>query len=86
MVAVNSGGPREFVEDGRTGVLARSGAPEALADALEPLLSSPELRHELGQAGLDRFLREYSDVAMRRRFFTALEELVADRTSGVDGR
>ncbi len=86
VVAVDAGGPAEIVERGKTGMLARSGAPDALADALEPLVSSPELRHELGQAGLDRFLREYSDVAMRRRFFTALEELVADRTSGVDGR
>ena len=41
VVAVDSGGPAEFIEDGRTGVLARSGEPDALADALEPLLASP---------------------------------------------
>jgi glycosyltransferase involved in cell wall biosynthesis len=86
VVAVDAGGPAEIVERGKTGMLARSGAPEDLADALEPLVSSPELRHALGQAGLDRFLREYSDVAMRKRFFTALEGLVADRTKNVDGR
>jgi glycosyltransferase involved in cell wall biosynthesis len=86
VVAVDAGGPSEIVEHGRTGMLARSGAPEDLADALEPLVSSPKRRHELGQAGLDRFLREYSDVAMRKRFFTALEGLVADRTKSVDGR
>jgi glycosyltransferase involved in cell wall biosynthesis len=86
VVAVDAGGPAEIVERGKTGMLARSGAPEDLADALEPLVSSPELRHALGQAGLDRFLREYSDVAMRKRFFTALEGLVADRTESVDRR
>jgi glycosyltransferase involved in cell wall biosynthesis len=87
VVAVAAGGPAEIVEHGKTGVLARSGAPDALADALEPLLSSAELRRELGEAGRDRFLREYSDVAMRKRFFTTLEQLVDGReVSGVDAR
>jgi glycosyltransferase involved in cell wall biosynthesis len=86
VVAVDAGGPAEIVEHGKTGRLARSGAPEDLADALEPLVSSAALRHRLGQAGVDRFLREYSDVAMRKRFFTTLEGLVADRTKSVDGR
>ena len=79
VLAVNAGGPAEIVEHGKTGMLARSGEPQALADALEPLLSSAELRRVLGQAGRDRFLREYSDVAMRKRFFTALEGLVERR-------
>ena len=56
VVAVNSGGPGEFIEDHRTGLLARSGEPAALADALEPLLASPELRVALGQAGREAYL------------------------------
>lgn len=76
VVAVNSGGPAEFVEDRRTGMLARSGQPEALADALEPLLVSPELRREIGEAGRERYLQEYTTAAMRRRFFARLEEAV----------
>ncbi len=77
VVAVGSGGPAEFVEDGRTGALARSGDPGALADALEPLLLSPELRRRLGEAGRALYEREYTDVAMRRRFFERFEQ-VAD--------
>jgi glycosyltransferase involved in cell wall biosynthesis len=73
VLAVNSGGPSEFIEDGRTGVLARSGEPAALAEALEPLLSAPELRRQLGRAGRERYLREFTDAAMRARFFAALE-------------
>jgi glycosyltransferase involved in cell wall biosynthesis len=79
VVAVNSGGPAEFIEDGRTGMLASSGAPEALADALEPLLVSPDLRQTIGQAGRDVFERDYTDVAMRSRFFGHLEALLGDR-------
>jgi glycosyltransferase involved in cell wall biosynthesis len=78
VVAVNSGGPGEFVDDQRTGMLARSGEPVALADALEPLLESSALRHELGQAGRERFMRDFTDDALRERFFHQLETLVRD--------
>jgi glycosyltransferase involved in cell wall biosynthesis len=76
VLAVNSGGPRDFIEDRRTGILARSGEPEDLAAALEPLLSSSALRAELGRAGHERFMRDYTAVALRKRFFDALESLV----------
>src|SRR5436190_21031983 len=56
---VGSGGPRQVIGDGSTGRLARSGEPEALADALEPLLVSGELRERLGRAGRDRYLEEF---------------------------
>jgi glycosyltransferase involved in cell wall biosynthesis len=79
VVAVASGGPLEIVEDGSSGVLAGSGEPEALAQALAPLLSSSERREELARAGHERFMHEFTDVAMRRRFFDRLEELLAQR-------
>ncbi len=81
VVAVNSGGPSEFVEDRRTGMLASSGQPEALADALEPLLASAELREQIGEAGRERYLQEYTDAAMCRRFFHQFEQIV-ERKSG----
>jgi glycosyltransferase involved in cell wall biosynthesis len=81
VVAVGSGGPTEFIDDMRTGVLARSGEPADLADALEALLDSPELRERLARAGHERYLREFTDAAMRRRFFTELTA-VADANGG----
>jgi glycosyltransferase involved in cell wall biosynthesis len=80
VVAVDSGGPPDVIEHGKTGQLARSGAPEALADALEPLIESAALREELGRAGYERFMRDYTDVAMRRRFFAALEKVVLNQS------
>jgi glycosyltransferase involved in cell wall biosynthesis len=79
VAAVASGGPAEFVEDGLTGVLARSGAPGDLADALEPLVLSPELRERVAVAGHERYLRDFTDVAMRRRFFSELEQLAREK-------
>jgi glycosyltransferase involved in cell wall biosynthesis len=76
VVAVDSGGPGEFIDDGRTGLLARSGQPSALADALEPLLRSPSQRQEIGQAGRESFMSEFTDAAMRKRFFRNLEQVL----------
>jgi glycosyltransferase involved in cell wall biosynthesis len=79
VVAVDSGGPSEFIVNGETGVLARSGEPADLADALEPLLLSGERRRTLGRAGRDRFMRDFTDVAMRARFFQQVEALAPRR-------
>ncbi len=79
VVAVDAGGPRDIVEHERTGRLARSGDPADLAAALQPLLASPLLRRSLGAAALERFNREYTDEAVRRRFFAALQQLVEER-------
>jgi glycosyltransferase involved in cell wall biosynthesis len=79
VVGVDCGGAAEIIEDRRTGVLARSGDPAALADALEALLLSPELRQSVARAGRERFAREFTDLAMRERFFTSLAALAGAR-------
>jgi glycosyltransferase involved in cell wall biosynthesis len=81
VVAVDSGGPRDIVEHGRTGMLARSGEPGDLAAALEPLLSSDALRRELGAHGHERFMRDYTDEAVRRRFFDAMRSIADHNVS-----
>ena len=86
VVAVDSGGPGEFIADGRTGMLASSGDPGALADALEPLLVSPARREELGTAGRESFLEDFTDAAMRRRFFTNLTAVAEARGAAANGR
>ena len=76
VVAVDSGGPAEFIADGQTGMLARSGEPAALADTLEALVVSSDRREKIAQAGRAAFVRDFTDVAMRGRFFAQLEALV----------
>lgn len=79
VVAVDSGGPAEFIENGRTGRLARSGEPSDLVEALEPLLESSELRRTIGEAGREQYEREFTDVAMRKRFFDCLGTVIRDK-------
>jgi glycosyltransferase involved in cell wall biosynthesis len=81
VVAVDAGGPAEVVAHERTGLLARSPEAAALADAIEPLLRSAELRAALGRAGRERFESQFTDVAMRRRFFERLEALRTGRAT-----
>ena len=76
VVAVDSGGPAEFIDNGRTGQLASSGEPRALADALEPLLASPTRRQAIATAGRESFMRDFTDAAMRRRFFGSLQAVI----------
>ncbi len=77
VVAVNSGGPSEFVADHETGLLASSGEPERLAAALEELLESAALRQRIGEAGRAHFMAEYTEAAMCRRLYGELEALTA---------
>ena len=81
VVAVDSGGPAEIIDDRQTGVLARSGEPSDLADALEALLLSSELRTAIGRAGRERFMRDFTAAAMCGRFFAQLESLVSAESS-----
>lgn len=85
VLAVDSGGPAEFIDNGQTGVLARSGEPAALAEALESLLVSPRRREEIGRAGLERFAQRFTAAAMCERLFAQLQALVLareDRSGG----
>lgn len=55
VTCTDSGGPLEFVQDGRTGLVC-SPVPEALATALDQLWADPALAVRLGQGGLDRYV------------------------------
>lgn len=49
-VVVDRGGPRDLVDDGRTGYIARPNDPADLADRVERLVRDAELRARLGAA------------------------------------
>ncbi|MHB8233144.1 MAG: glycosyltransferase family 4 protein [Solirubrobacteraceae bacterium] len=81
VVAVESGGPAEFIDDRRTGLFARSGEPADLAEPIEELLRSAQLREKIGAAGRERYTSEFTEEAMRGRFFAELQRLIDARES-----
>ena len=78
VVAVARGGPCDIVESGVSGVLAPSGEPGALADAIDVLISDPGRRTAIGAAGQKRCRERFNAQLMADRLATELTE-IADR-------
>jgi glycosyltransferase involved in cell wall biosynthesis len=57
----------EVVEDGRTGLLVRPGDVDALVEAMDRLISHPELARSMGAAGRSAFLSRYTLENFRSR-------------------
>lgn len=76
VVGTPAGGIPEVVVDGETGLLARDGDPQHLADQLARLLTDPALRTRLAEAGA-RFARETYAAAVAARPFLQLYDAVA---------
>ncbi|MGL4514608.1 MAG: glycosyltransferase family 4 protein [Lacipirellulaceae bacterium] len=58
-IVTTDGGPGEYVIDGVTGLRAARGDHTAMADAIERLALSAELRRDLGAAGRDFAVEEF---------------------------
>jgi glycosyltransferase involved in cell wall biosynthesis len=67
VVATAVGGSPEVVIDGVTGLLVPPRDPEALTQAIARLLHDPGLRGQMGEAGRERVLRDYSIERMVER-------------------
>ncbi len=75
VVATNVGGTAEVVVHGETGLLVPPGDADALAEGLKRLLSEPELRASLQQAGRQRVLKDFTfaaQAAAYRQLFQSL--------------
>jgi glycosyltransferase involved in cell wall biosynthesis len=72
VVASRLGGLSWVVEHERTGLLCAPGDPAELAAACERLLDDAELRCELGEAGREKFTREFTWDAVLARHYVPL--------------
>lgn len=77
MIALDRGGPRDIIEDGRSGLLCSSRDPRELAGAIERLVDDHVLRARLGAQGRARVEREFTREAMARRFASIAAQLIA---------
>ncbi len=67
IVATNISGPREQVEDGKTGYLVPVGTVAPLAEALQRIATDPDLRARMGQASLAKALAEFDESVVINR-------------------
>jgi glycosyltransferase involved in cell wall biosynthesis len=81
VVAVDSGGPREIVEDGRSGLLIRTSDDVVIADALERLVVDDDLRRRLAGEGRRRVESTFSARGMTEELQSRLEGLARLRAT-----
>jgi glycosyltransferase involved in cell wall biosynthesis len=74
-VAFASGGPREIIEPGRSGLLVEDITEEGLAAAIEQLIIDPNLRERLGEGARDRVQQRFTARRMTRDLEAKLERL-----------
>jgi D-inositol-3-phosphate glycosyltransferase len=72
VLVANGGGPAESVVDGVTGVHVDPLDPAAIARALVALWRDPAHCEELGRAGRERYLREFTLDRFADRFLEAI--------------
>src|SRR5690606_4083833 len=80
VVATRIGGIPELVEDGVNGLLVPAHAPDRLADALDTLSASPELRARFGRNNRRKIETRYGWSTIARlyidQFYTEQAEVV----------
>jgi len=78
VVATDVDGASQIVEDGKTGILVKSGDTESLAQALIKLHGEPQLCEALGRNGREWALRAFSWDNIADRYLRLFKESVPD--------
>lgn len=76
VVAVAASGTPELMEEGKTGFLSAIGDGEALQRNLERVLADGELRKQMGAAGRERALKQFSEDRCAAEWLALLEACI----------
>ncbi|TVR97799.1 MAG: glycosyltransferase family 1 protein [Rhodospirillales bacterium] len=79
LIATDVPGCRELVRDGVDGILVPPRDPEALADAIETLLDSAELRARFGASARQRAVTEFSEEVIAAQTLDVYRTLLNDQ-------
>ncbi len=85
VVAPDTGGPAEIVEDGVTGRRVSMTVPGALGDALVELADRPEERRRVARSA-EAFVRRNASLETMARRFISVYSLARERRGPIDGR
>ena len=77
VIATSGGGTNEIVIDQLTGFLISPSNPEELAEKLEILLNNHKLSADMGLAGKERILNEFSIDKMVKQYINLYERIWA---------
>lgn len=85
VVALDNGGTREVVENGKSGLLSEPGAIDELAANIVRLLGDEVLRREMGEVGHDRVMSYLNSVRMADEMATIYDEMLESVTPADSG-
>ncbi|MFH1722491.1 MAG: glycosyltransferase family 4 protein [Candidatus Altiarchaeota archaeon] len=85
VVATKSGGIKETVDNGKTGILVEPGDPEGLAQAIISLLEDRTLRESMGKAGRKRVANYFSFEKIVEELETMYKKLLKHTTKNQNG-
>jgi len=71
LIATDTVGCREVVDDGVNGYLVPIKAPHALAQAMCRMIANPEMRQRMGMAGREKMVREFDESIVIKQVFDA---------------
>lgn len=74
VIAMNSGGPKETIVHGKTGLLCDESTPECLGAAILQILQHPERAMEMGRAGRMHVQERFGTRRLQTEFQALLEE------------
>jgi glycosyltransferase involved in cell wall biosynthesis len=75
VISTDHGAIPDAVEDGVTGFIVPQKDAEALAEKLEILIKDPDLRKRMGQAGREKYEREFTLEKFEKRMVEILEKI-----------
>lgn len=75
-ISTNEGGITDIIEESKTGYIVEKQNPKILAQQIEYLLDHPELRKQMGQAGKNKFQKEFTLEKFEERMKAILEEAI----------
>lgn len=78
VIGCRTGGVPEVIDDGVTGVLVEPGSSRALADAIVALLRNPGRLRDLGIAGRERVLSQFSYLKMAENYADVYRRVIAE--------
>lgn len=79
IVATDVPGCREVIDDGKNGYLVKPQNSDYLAEKMEILINSPELRKHFGQQGRDKVLSEFSEEIIVAQTLELYSKLISSR-------
>ena len=74
VISTNEGGIPDIVKDGENGLICEKQNPVSLADCIAKLLDDEELRVKMGNAGYDKFCREFTLQQFEYRMLDILSQ------------